>query len=233
MSKKFEVSGCKRDRKKNNKIVNQILAFLFVFVVIASFLTVIIAFAIKRYVACFSINYTIDSLWIGSVASYFGGTIGGVFSGVFAFLGVFYTIKYYKESDAEKEQASIQPFILATVDSSSHAVKGFTLGTEIQDKTKERRIEVNLKNIGNGFATVLVIHTGFNVGGFNYNKVISVNESASIYFMVDSDELSKGLHFGIQYVDSMRNEYIQEYEIKKKNGIVDIECGYPAHMKRV
>lgn len=38
-----------------------------------------------------------------SVASYWGGIIGGAVSGMLAFLGVFYAIRYYKESDAQKE----------------------------------------------------------------------------------------------------------------------------------
>ena len=44
-----------------------------------------------------------------------------------------------------------------------------------------------------------------------------------MFFMVDEDELKEGLHFGIQYIDSMRNEYIQEYDMKKEYSSIKIE----------
>jgi len=53
-----------------------------------------------------------------------------------------------------------------------------------------------------------------------------------LFFMVDEDELKEGLHFGIQYIDSMRNEYIQEYDMKKEYSSIKIECGYPGFLEQ-
>lgn len=89
-----------------------------------------------------------------------------------------------------------------------------------------------IKNIGNGFANTLVVHTGANFGGLAFNNVIAVGESIDLFFMVDEDELKEGLHFGIQYIDSMRNEYIQEYDMKKEYSSIKIECGYPGFLEQ-
>ena len=52
------------------------------------------------------------------------------------------------------------------------------------------------------------------------------------FFMVDEYELKEVLHFGIQYIDSMRNEYIQEYDMKKEYSSIKIECGYPGFLEQ-
>ena len=80
------------------------------------------------YIAKLAINDTIDSTWIGSLASYWGGILGGMISGTLAFIGVFYTIRYYKESDEQKEKAAIQPFLNVTIASGGKATRGFSLG---------------------------------------------------------------------------------------------------------
>ena len=65
-----------------------------------------------------------------------------------------------------------------------------------------------------------------------FNNVITVGESIDLFFLVDEDEVRDGLHFGIQYIDSMRNEYIQEYDIKKEYDSIKIECGYPEFLEQ-
>ena len=215
-----------KERSDRNKITSQIITFLCIFVIIAIILAIFFSVKLRNYVACYSIEETIDSVWIGSLASYWGGIIGGVFSGAFAFLGVFYTIKYYKESDMQKERASIQPFLLVTIGAHKDIQKGFSLGPNSgKDKTKE--VKVSIKNIGNGCANTLVVHTGFNIGGFTYNKLIQVNESECLFFVTNPEDLQTGTSFQIQFIDSMRNEYMQEYQMTEKNGCIDIECGYP------
>lgn len=130
--------------------------------------------------------------------------MGGLISGVFAFFGVFYTIKYYKESDEQKEKASIQPFLLVTVGANKDITNGFELGPKSEEKKATKEIKVTIKNVGNGFANTLVIHTGFNFGGMAYNKVISVGESQCLFFKTDPKDLANGVSFGIQYVDAMK-----------------------------
>ena len=57
-------------------------------------------------------------------------------SGTLAFIGVFYTIRYYKESDEQKEKAAIQPFLNVTMASGGKATRSFSLG-----KSKERKAQ--------------------------------------------------------------------------------------------
>lgn len=223
----------KKQKKVRNKITKQIIIFLCVFIIIAATLSVGFVIVMRNYISSMTIKDQIDSTWIGSLASYWGGIIGGVISGVLAFFGVFYTIRYYKESDEQKEIAAIQPFLLVTVGSNKEAKSGFELGPKYDNKKATKEIKVTIKNIGNGFAKTLVIHTGFNFGGMAYNEVISVGEIESLFFMADANDLIKGINFGIQYIDAMRNEYIQEYEVVENYGQVKIECGYPGFLEQM
>ena len=89
---------------------------------------------IRNYITTLTITDTLNSTWIGSLASYWGGIIGGIFSGVFAFLGVFYTIKYYKETDEQKEKIGVQPFLLVTLGTNKDIKKGYELGPKSNEK---------------------------------------------------------------------------------------------------
>lgn len=218
----------KKEKKKRNRIIKQIIIFLCVFIILSTFLAIGFELLIRNYITTLTITDTLNSTWIGSLASYWGGIIGGIFSGVFAFLGVFYTIKYYKETDEQKEKIGVQPFLLVTLGTNKDIKKGYELGPKSNGK---KRYNITIKNIGNGFANTLVLHTGFNVGGLSYNKVILVGESEYLFFMIEPNSLKDGINFGIQYIDAMRNEYVQEYTIAEKNGDIDIECGYPNYIK--
>ena len=93
-----------KDKKNKNKIIRHIVWFLIAFIDISVLLTLVVEALIRISIAKLAINDTIDSTWIGSLASYWGGIIGGMISGTLAFIGVFYTIRYYKESDEQKEK---------------------------------------------------------------------------------------------------------------------------------
>lgn len=219
-----------KEKKKNNKIIRHVVSFLLIFIALSVLATLKIEALIRETIAKLAVNDTIDSTWIGSLASYWGGIIGGLISGILAFIGVFYTIRYYKESDEQKEKAAIQPFLNMTVEVGGKATRGFSLGKASE---KTQKVNVNIKNIGNGFANTLVVKTGANYGGLAFNNVIEVRESIDLFFKVNEDELKAGLQFGIQYIDSMRNEYIQKYDIKKEDSGVKIECGYPNFLEQI
>ncbi|MGM9958624.1 MAG: hypothetical protein ACI32B_05180 [Erysipelotrichaceae bacterium] len=161
-------------------------------------------------------------------ASFLGSYIGGLCTVV----SVFITVKYYKDSDNRKEKAAIQPFLHVTIgENNSELKKGFSLPGTTKKKGEElKKVNILIKNIGNGFATTLVIHTGANLGGLSFRKVIPVGESVYTFLMVDTDKLEEGLHFGFNFVDAMRNEYIQEYDLKKDGSQMIIECDYPKFM---
>lgn len=46
--------------------------------------------------------------------TYWGAVIGGIASGCIAVIGVFATISYYKQSDADKARLAIRPFLEVT-----------------------------------------------------------------------------------------------------------------------
>ena len=117
-----------KDKKNKNKIIRHIVWFLIAFIAISVLLTLVVEALIRISIAKLAINDTIDSTWIGSLASYWGGIIGGMISGTLAFIGVFYTIRYYKESDEQKEKAAIQPFLNVTMASGGKATRSFSLG---------------------------------------------------------------------------------------------------------
>lgn len=219
--KPFELG--KERRMKRNSFLSVVI-FLICTVVIVAILTIIFEHLIHNHVVASQ-----EETWVASTGSYWGGIIGGLISGILAFLGVFYTIRYYKESDAKKERAAIQPFLLVKVgrDNRNEAQRGFSLGRVPEEKEKQKEIRVSIQNIGHGFANTLVIQTGVNIGGLEFNKVIQVGEAAYTFFVADAEKMKVGLPFSIQYIDSMTNEYIQEYILKSEHGIIDIDCGYP------
>ena len=90
----------------------------------------------------------------------------------------------------------------------------------------------NIRDIGNGFATIFVIHTGYNIGGLEFSRVIPVGESIYTFFKVDPEKLEDGLHFALQFVDAKRNEYIQEYDMRCDGTHIVIDCGYPAFLEQ-
>ena len=220
--KPFNPNEKKNDKRKAHV---RVIIFLVVAIAVVSAVTIFIESVIKGYVITGQ-----EATWTASLASYWGGIIGGMVSGVLAFLGVFYTIRYYKESDAQKERAAVQPFLMidTCVDQRNAASSGFWIGSRTDDKDKHRHIDVRIKNIGNGFAKTLVIHTNQTcIGGHEFNKVINVGECTYTYFVLNKDDANEILSFSLQYIDSMTNEYIQNYELKVVHGRVEIECGYP------
>ena len=50
--------------------------------------------------------------------------------------------------------------------------------------------------------------------------------------MINPNDLVKGINFSIQYIDAMRNEYVQEYTIKNDHKQIGIECGYPEFLEQ-
>ena len=212
-----------KEKRKSRIAFWGLIVFLLIAIAVVSLVSIIIEAAIRHCVVLGQ-----EETWAASVASYWGGIIGGVASGILAFLGVFYTIRYYKESDAQKERAAVQPFLLVELgqDPRHEPSTGFSLGDRTDDKEKEKTINVIIKNIGHGFAKTLVIHTGFNIGGLAFIKVINIGENAYTFFVLNKDNLQDGVS-SLQYIDSMTNEYIQEYTIKSKYSTIEIECGYP------
>ena len=210
-------------RRKRNSFIS-----VFLFLIFAVVLVAVITIILEKLIRSFTVQGQ-EQTWAASVASYWGGIIGGAISGILSFLGVFYTIRYYKESDAQKERASIQPFLLVRVgqDNRCELSKGFGLGDVPKDPKKQKEVKVSIQNIGLGFANTLVVHTGANIGGLSFNKVIPVGESVYTFFIVDPTQLKEGLNFGLHYIDSMTNEYLQEYRISCEYNSIEIDCGYP------
>ena len=112
-----------------------VIAFLLIAVVMIALVSIVIEGTIKHIVV-----HGQEETWAASVASYWGGIIGGAFSGILAFLGVFYTIRYYKDSDEQKERAAVQPFLMVELSSDlRHELRsGFSLGDSTDEKEKQQ-----------------------------------------------------------------------------------------------
>lgn len=79
-----------KERRVKNRTTKHIILFLCLFIVVAVMLAIGFEILMWNHIASFAINDTIDSTWIGSLASYWGGVFGGAIFGVFAFFGFFY-----------------------------------------------------------------------------------------------------------------------------------------------
>ena len=218
----------RQERRNNRRRFIGLVAFLVIFIIIVLVLSTLGSDFLYKQVSCDQ-----KSTWISSLASYWGGIIGGVISGAFAFIGVFLTIRYYKESDAQKDRASVQPFLNMTVNTGANhsAVSSFMIGEPTAKKSNScMPISVNIKNIGNGFAKTVVFYTGSNISGEAFNQVLTVNESICVELDISCGYThSNCIKLSIQYIDSRANEYIQDYLISfDENGrLENIESGYP------
>lgn len=215
------------------KPTRRMVVFLIAFVILAIVISILVVYLIKNKVLMLSADGNYINTWAGSLASYWGAIIGGLISGLLAVLGVFYTIRYYKESDELKERAAIQPFLRVSVGGSDcNGNVGYSVGNKAENKSDEISINIAITNIGNGFANTLIFHSGNNFGGYEFNRVIIVGEQTYTFLVVDAKKLKEGISFGIQYIDSMRNEYMQEYIVKLNHGRTVIECGYPYFLEQ-
>ena len=175
-----------------------------------------------------------EKTWVAALPSYWGAILGGLVSGVFTFGGVYFTIRYYKRTDSEKERKSVQPFLFVEInfDERRNPLIGFSLGDDEVGKAEQKEIRIAIHNIGNGFANTLRIYTGVNDEGIEYNRVIPVNESTYTYFVAKEGRVNDGLPFCLHFLDSMGNEYSQEYLIHRHHSSIEIDCGYPCLVEK-
>ena len=228
---RFGMNQLKRKMKKWIKpvIIGIIIAALFV----------LLSLKCEEMIRCrvdeLSVDNDANATWIGSLASYWGGIIGGVFSGTIAIFGVFYTIQFTREADRKKERQSIQPFLnIEIVGKPSKTVKEIQIADEPQyvdgETTREfYPIYLSITNIGNGFANTLTFGTGENLTGVSFNEVFTVNQKKEVLLKVQTYKMGQGVEFFIWFADSMTNEYIQYYELKRneKGTGYDLDVGYP------
>ena len=120
---------------------------------------------------------------------------------------------------------------MITGGSIKNPIKGFDLDNESRDN--KTTIHITIKNIGNGFASILVLRNNYNIGGLAYNKVICTNEEDYVFLRAKNESLESGVKFSIQYIDAIRNEYVQEYTIKKSNNHINVDCGYPEFLEQI
>ena len=224
--------GLPEEKKKNNN--GLIIFFMILLVIIAICVALIVENNIRNNIEQIGVGENLDmnSTWIGSVASYWGGVIGGIISGILGCVGVFCTIKYYKESDSQKERASVQPFIRATREADRDPDKLIEYKYENYGEGDVlRSCPILIKNIGNGFATIISIQTKTNYGGQTFNQVLDKGDEFSFVILTKNEKIKDGMTFSLMYIDSMRNEYIQKFYYVLKDGAIQIESGYPMFLK--
>lgn len=235
--------------KPSNKrwLKKALLVLIFLFIITA------ISFGLLYFIEK---NYKINmEIWISALPSYWGGIIGGIISGTISFLGVFLTIKYYRNSDLTKNRIEHMPFIHISlldakcVESEKYEdIKVIEVPGRYYEINKNKAVLVNLilENVGHGFANTLVLKLGNNFGGEAYQKLLRVGdrEKLQLKFYPDDVQHALPISFSLQYIDSMTNEYFQEYSIDCKkiiglefidniNESISIENGYPNFIGQV
>lgn len=230
--KRFGLFVTKNEKKKKFKKIC---------IVVFSIMITVLTIAIPKIVQC-SVNQSsviddLNAISSGSTASYWGSVIGGIISGLLTVIGVVLTISYYKKSEQNNRRIEHMPFIAIKILSNKMAEKPNLSKIKIIEKSDRRKeidkskivfLNLDLENIGRDFASILALHIGHNFGGIAYNELIKVNDTVHLELGAYVDDISKGesISFGIQYIDCMTNEYIQEYTIRKDKRII-LENGYP------
>lgn len=227
-----------KEKKVNRKQLVRILIL-----VVAVFAVVLaIQSLIKENVESLAVTNDLNAAWISSVASYWGGVIGGCISGTLTIVGVVWTIKYYKDSDSSKTRVEHMPFLMfelkETFEATDEKCKGeniYTINRSNKGEIETVLCRMKISNIGRDFASVLVLHTGENLSGVMYHELLKAGDIKEIGLKILYDKSidKKEISFGIQYIDCMRNEYIQKYLLCWSDDIYDmrIEQGYPKFIK--
>lgn len=230
---RFGKNQCKRKKSKLKFFIFGAIIFSILIVI----LSLVVEEAIRYNIVKLSVDNDANATWIGSLASYWGGIIGGIFSGTIAILGVFYTIQFTREADRKKERQSIQPFLNIEITTGSlESVRTFKIATKESSSANSGKnandlclVPVSITNIGNGFANTLTFGTGENLTGVKFSEVFTINQRKKVLLKVQKSQLMEGANFFIWFTDSMTNEYIQHYELRRNNnnGKIDLDVGYP------
>jgi hypothetical protein len=228
--------------KKKKYFWKQFLLIIFIVVAVCSVLLAIQGI-IKNNIEKLSVANDLNSIWISSLASYWGGILCGVISGTLAIIGVVWTIRYYKDSDAAKSRVEHMPFLIFELKDifsadDIHRVqrskKVYTVDCSNEKDVEPILCRMKISNIGQGFASVLVLHTGENIGGIAYRELIKIGDEKEVVLKILPDKKfdEREVSFGIQYIDCMTNEYVQEYCLTWCDDIytMKIEQGYPRFM---
>ena len=245
--KSFEVNmkrfGKNQSKKKKLKWKNVMILIILLIIIFVG-CAYKVENLIQSSVVKLSVDNDVNATWIGSLASYWGGILGGIFSGIIAVFGVFYTIQFTREADRNKLRQSIQPFLNVNKVTSQYNynnsdIKQFQIsGVNRQDnKLKPQSLEsiyLGITNIGNGFANTITFGTGENYLGIAYKDVFTINETKIVRLNVPKQKLNEGFIFNILFLDSMANEYVQEYEIRhyQTGEKYYIDVGYPELIER-
>lgn len=180
--------------------------------------------------------------WISSLGSYWGAIIGGILSGAISLLGIVLTIRYYRNSDIEKNRLAIQPFLKMNFQSTSKddSPQG-VLFSKAETNQEKLRVRCSIKNIGRGFAQVITFNDGTNIGGIAYEKTIeAAEEIGDFIFIVPYYNFEFSLY--LTFFDEYMNEYIQTFDIRvepektideygNKMHCLDVTSNYPQVLK--
>ena len=246
--KSFEINmkrfGKNQSKKKKSKWKNVIIPSVLLIIIFVG-CAYKVENLIQSSVVKLSVDNDVNATWIGSLASFWGGILGGIFSGIIAVFGVFYTIQFTRGADRNKLRQSIQPFLNVNKVTSQYNYKNNSDIKQFQisgvnrqdDKLKPQSLEsiyLEITNIGNGFANTITFGTGENYLGIAYKDVFTINETKIVRLNVPKQKLNEGFIFNILFLDSMANEYVQEYEIRhyQTGEKYYIDVGHPELIER-
>lgn len=169
--------------------------------------------------------------WSASLASYWGAVLGGIVSGLIALGGTFIMINYYRQSDIQNKMNENRPFINISVQSWCSTNERNPILFSLGKGEKSTFAELSFKNIGKGFAQLLVYYDGSNFGGnaFRYTLEQGTQLEKAYYIELKYDlENINNLSFAIMFMDCFSNEYIQTFDISVESiGSVTVSCNYP------
>ena len=195
-------------------------------VVILLMLVVGIPFALEKHIRN-NVLTGYEDTWAASEGSYWGGIVGGVISGTLACIGVFATIRYYRESDIKKERAAVMPFFKAREEEYNIDYDYVYLPRDNERaQSCKGHVAIAIQNIGNGFAHVEDIRCKEDKTESYVGLTLTKDQGMHLFLMTkDANSIDEIVL--IRFQDSMSNCYVQSIHIQNgRNGIV-IKYEYP------
>lgn len=234
---KIDISRVGVKKQKQKSQMNRLYYFLpFVIIVISIYLFKEFDEYIRLINDYVSSSENNTSIWISSLASFWGAILGGIVAGITSIVGIILTIRYYRDADSNNRMLENRPFLnIRGVNFFQNNIP-YKIRDLCQFGSGEKHIiiEIVLENIGKNFLRTLTYNDATNFGGYEFNYVIKANQVLEQNFQVvilyDS-----GCEYKIvfTYMDCFMNEYAQEIIFRVNDNFntlkdkVNIEANFP------
>ena len=197
-------------------------------------------YAILALVALLLISIPLAYLLAILLPDHWSSVFGSVFTGLMAYVGVVFSIQYYRRSNREYERLKIMPYLDVTVIETGGEVKAEDDIPEGEDVIVSPEygmaeqtgiwLKMTIRNVGYGFAKVLSFWFEGNNLSVTVNKMLTTEEQMEAVFVMPK---SNSYPFFLTFVDPRMQLYAQRYSLCRDGGRMVCKSNVPMPIEGV